>query len=194
MTCLGSTAAVVSPGEEKALCRLSTRPRPHPPRPAGWSGWFRRTALELTTWWIELSIWWEIGWFQTPEQADRACTRLVRFPDTVKFFYRTRCALISGWSNGSNGWYYAHEETVISAASASPIVHDCPGDTAGEQRKPLRRKLDCSRFKDRPSGRHLPGGTYCAVSRVVSQMPTGRVCGAARGGDRVHGCWPSGSV
>jgi hypothetical protein len=37
--------------------------------------------------------------------------------------------------------------TVISAASASPIVHDCPGDTAGEQRKPLRRKLDCSRFK-----------------------------------------------
>jgi len=84
--------------------------------------------------------------------------------------------------------------TVISAASASPIVHDCPGETAGEQRKPLRRKLDCSRFKDRPSGRHLPGGTYCAVSRVVSQMPTGRVCGAARGDDRVHGCWPSGSV
>lgn len=37
--------------------------------------------------------------------------------------------------------------TVISGASASPIVHDCPGDTAGEQRKPLRRKLDCSRFK-----------------------------------------------
>lgn len=107
MTCLGSTAAVVSPGEEKALCSLSTTPRPHPPRPAGWSGWFRRTALELTTWWIELSIRWEIGWFQTPEQADRACTRLVRFPDTVNFFHRTRCALISGWSNG---WYYAHEE------------------------------------------------------------------------------------
>jgi hypothetical protein len=82
--------------------------------------------------------------------------------------------------------------TVISAASASPIVHDCPGDTAGEQRKPLRRKLDCSRFKDRPSGRHLPGGTYCTVSRVVSQMPTGRVCGAARGGDRVHGCCRAG--
>src|SRR4029453_365595 len=30
MPCLGSPAAVVSPGEEKALCRLSPRPGPPP--------------------------------------------------------------------------------------------------------------------------------------------------------------------
>jgi hypothetical protein len=40
----------------------------------------------LTTWWIELSIWWELAGSKHPEQADRACTRLVRFPDTVNSF------------------------------------------------------------------------------------------------------------